>query len=292
MKQRLFITYNTNYNDWEERLNSVTSACYDNIEVVLINENRFDYGLLNTLTVCYSDMYINLTPKSYILESFFLERDVTSFNCKKTYQKYVHSSSQYDISLLNNDHIQVPKTILRGSSNRELLASYVSYLNGFPIILKIEGGTLGVGVIKIESWQNLLSTVDYLDKINISFQLKEFISNIGTIRVVVLGKEVICSTIRENLFEDFRCSSPLIRSESKPYNCDCTLIENAIKVTDIVNHEFLGLDFVKSNNEYYLLEVNAPHNFIIPANINRVNIGKRIVDYLYDKSNKQHQKPL
>ena len=158
-------------------------------------------------------------------------------------------------------------------------------MGGFPIILKATGGTLGVGVVKVESWDSLISTADLLMAREINFLLKEYIQNKGTIRAIVLGDEVICSIIRLNPENDFRCSSPSTKSILQPFKCSKELEETAVKATIAANYDFAGVDIVQGKSgKHYVLEVNYPNDFTIPANLTGIDVADRMVQYLLNKS--------
>ena len=123
---------------------------------------------------------------------------------------------------------------------------------------------------------------------NIHFQLKEYIPNIGTVRIIVVGENEVCSIIRMNKENDFRCSAPNSKSTINSYSCNESIIELAVKTAKAVNFEFVGIDVIEDKEgNPYVLEVNYPNDFTIPANFTKVNVAESIVTFLYEKSNKQ-----
>ena len=287
MKKRIakfFLIYNRRFRNWKERLTMLSEAAIEqNIEPITLESESFDYSKLNELETGPGDMFYNVTPFSHEIENILISKEVKSFFISPNIQNYIFSTHQLDLSLISAN-IPVPKTILKGSNNKELLEKYVDYLGGFPLILKVTGGSLGVGVIKIESWENLVSTADMLSSKDIHFQLKRYIPNKGTIRAIVVGNRVVCSIIRLNPENDFRCSSPGKSSIIEPYTCSEELEKLAIKVSRAVKFEFVGIDFIQGNDgNFYVLEVNFPNDFSIPANFTGVNVAKFVVNHLNEK---------
>ncbi|TBW28246.1 RimK family alpha-L-glutamate ligase [Gramella sp. KN1008] len=259
------------------------AAVEQNIEPVKLESEYFDYSKLDELEAGPGDMFYNVTPFSHEIENILISKEIKSFFINPNIQNYIFSTHQLDLSLISAN-IPVPKTILKGSNKRELLQNYVDYLGGFPLILKVTGGTLGVGVIKVESWENLISTADMLSSKSIHFQLKQYIPNNGTIRAIVVGDKVVCSIIRLNPENDFRCSAPGKSSIIEIYNCSEELEKLAIKVSQAVKFEFVGIDFIQDiDGKYYVLEVNFPNDFSIPANFTGVNVAKYVVNHLNEK---------
>ena len=229
-------------------------------------------------------MFYNVTPFSHEIENIFIHKGLTSFFIEPYKIHFLFSTHQLDLSIINSG-VPVPRTILKGTNKRELLEKYVNHLSGFPLILKATGGTLGLGVIKVESWENLISIADLLVAQKIHFQLKEYIKNKGTIRAIVLGDRVICSMIRINPPDDFRCSSPDRNSIQKAYPIIGTVEGIAVKATKAVNFEFTGVDLVEGEDgRFYVLEINYPNDFTIPANFSGIDVAGKMVKHLYEKS--------
>lgn len=280
----LFLAYNKQFRNWQKRIEMLSDAAHSlSITPVLIDAEAFDYSNLGRYKIGDKDMFYNVTPFSHEVENFFVSKKAKTFFTSPSPTNYLFSTHQLDLPLINAG-IPVPKTILKGTNKRDLLKKYCNYVGGFPLILKITGGTLGIGVIKIESWENLISTADMLNAKGIHFQLKEYIENKGTIRTVVIGNRVICNIIRLNPTNDFRCSSPEISSRIVEYTASDKLKKLAVKVSKAVNYEFIGIDFIKDEHGNYLvLEVNFPNDFSIPAEHTKVDIAKEAILHLNGK---------
>ena len=71
--------------------------------------------------------------------------------------------------------LPMPKTAF--ISNENNIKSGLDMIGGkFPIILKTLTGTQGVGVIKIESYEGLVATVQAMWKLNAELLIQEYLS--------------------------------------------------------------------------------------------------------------------
>src|SRR5665647_934593 len=184
------------------RLVELKKACeLLNITFISLDSLAIDYTNLPILGK--NDILYNAARGSQTLESILLSKEVTTFYIKNPELNQTYSTT--DWSIIHRKHnLPEPKTIFHLTSDRQLLRKYVNYLGGFPIIIKVTGGTRGVGTMKIESWQNLISTVDYLATTGDKFIMREFIDADFGERIMVLGDEVVQSSkflFQEN---DFR----------------------------------------------------------------------------------------
>lgn len=265
-----------------KRIQNFKNACKKkSIEFCPVNSSTFDYSNIQKLSK--TDLLYNIGRGSEVLESLLLNDDVTTFYIQNP--KFISNqtdTTKYSI-IHNKTDIPVPKTIFQISTDRELLKNYVDNLGGFPLIIKATGSTRGIGTIKIESWQNLISTVDYLMTTGDQFILREFIKNDGAARIIVLGNKVIASEFRDNLKNDFRVSG----SKEKNYyqkDFDDKTYKIAIEATRIANLETSGVDIIfDKNNNPYLLEINTPFDFVPTQEVTNVDIAHLMVDYLINK---------
>ena len=171
------------------------------------------------------------------------------------------------------------------TGDRARLSDYVQFLGGFPLILKARAGTRGVGTIRVDSWPNLLSTVDFLLSISTRFIMRQYIPNNGTARLVVLGDRVIASEFRDNLANDFRVSATGGEINYYPREFDKNCSDLAIAATRLANVETAGVDIILDEADRpYLLEINFPHNFVPPQQVTGVDIAGLMVKWLRDKS--------
>ena len=231
-------------------------------------------------------MLYNATRGSETLETLLLNKEVTTF--------YIHNpdfvvsnpdTTKYSI-IHEKANLPSPKTIFTLTADRQLLKNYVDYLGGFPIIIKATGSTRGIGTMKIDSWQSLISTIDYLINTGDKFILRQFIQNNGAARIIVLGSKVIASEFRDNLENDFRVSGHKVKNYYQK-DFDEQTYQLAITATHLANFETSGVDIIYDEvNNPYLLEVNMPYDFVPTNEVTDVDIAYLMIEYLIAKSKK------
>ena len=272
------------YEGVQLRLEQLKLACEKlNVEFIAINSLTADYSNLPTLTK--TDLLYNATRGSETLETLLLNKDVTTF--------YIHNpdfvvsnpdTTKYSI-IHDKANLLSPKTIFNITADRQLLKNYVDYLGGFPIIIKATGSTRGIGTMKIDSWQNLTSTVDYLITTGDKFILRQFIKAKSGCRLIILGNEVIAGadfTMNEN---DFRNAVDLKQVKYFKREYSEAVNQAAIKATHLANTEFSGVDFLEDEHgNFYLLEINFPTGFSGLIEVCGVDIPLKMVEYLKKKA--------
>jgi hypothetical protein len=283
------MTFHCLYEDLYEgvqlRLDQLKSACEKlGVEFVGVNSSVTDYTNLAQLGV--NDLLYNSARGSQTLESMLLNEEVTTFYVKNPTLNQTYSTTDWSI-LHDKAGLLSPKTIFHLTTDRQLLAKYVDYLGGFPIIIKVAGGTRGIGTMKIDSWQNLVSTVDYLVTTGDKFILRQFIKAKSGCRLMVLGNEVIAGADFAMNENDFRNAVDSKQVKYFKRSFPETLIQTAIKATHLANVEFAGVDFLEDEaGNFYLLEINFPTGFSGLIDVCGVDIPFKMVEYLKNKATK------
>ena len=124
------------------------------------------------------------------LMSLLLNDCATTFYRRNPELNLITSSTTEWSIVHDKKGLNAPRTIFSLTADRALLKRYVEYLGGFPIVLKVVGGTRGIGTIKAESWHGLLSMADYLVGIGARFILRQFIDAEFGVRAMVIGNDV------------------------------------------------------------------------------------------------------
>lgn len=272
--KRLYTLYSSKSDskNLEDRIHSIEQACQTrNIQCISIDQELFDFSVKPELS--QDDAVFNISRGARVLESFFLNEKV-----KSIYRHFPREGNDRNTTQLNmvlqNSKILLPKTIFYVSNKRSLRERYVSELNGFPLIVKVTGGSGGLGTMIVNSFEEYWSLTDYLLSINESFVLKEFISSDSVERYNIVGNQVFKVYSRQLPSTDFR-SDGYARTVAI-YDCPSELTEELQAICKASNLWVAGIDMIKSNKDgnNYLLEVNCPANF---AYIEKVT-GEKIYD--------------
>lgn len=282
----LYCLYEDLYEGVELRLRQIESACNQlNINFFAFNSTTIDYSNLPILTS--NDLLYNSSRGSQTLESILLNKNVTTFYLNNPDLNQTFSTTDWSI-LHEKAGLLAPKTIFSITNNRQLLKNYVEYLGGFPIVIKATGSTRGIGTIKIDSWQNLISTIDYLITTGDKFIMRQFIKAKSGCRLIVLGNEVIAGADFTMNTDDFRNAVDLSQVKYTKRIYSEQVNQTAIKATHLANTAFSGVDFLEdANGNFYLLEINFPTGFSGLIDVCGVDIPYKMVEYLKNKANQK-----
>lgn len=262
-----------------------SSCMKSGIEFVQIDPLKFSYGddllsgekkLLYRVSKSGSNQHVSS------IEKFLINDETATFYSSSP----AVLSKPNQLMIFRENHIPIPKTVYSVSNNVDLLKKEVKYLGGFPLILKALGGSHGVGVMKIDSFESLISFVDFLYHRGHSLILREFIDVKKSARLIVLGRKVIDSVEYVALKDDFRTNrgqSPIV--QPKIFSKDVQKI--ALKAVKVLGKEFGGVDIlIDKNNRSYVTEVNFPCNFSRCQLLTGKDISGMMIDHLLKKSKK------
>lgn len=257
---KLYALHEGVYEGLQKRIDIIKEACIEKeVEFICINSLTFDYTYIPKLTK--EDFLFNFARGSHTLENLLLNEDVTTFYIKNPQLNLLRSTTDWSI-IHDKIGLQSPKTIYHLTAGRVLLKKYVEHLGGFPIILKVTGGTRGIGTIKIDGWQTLISTVDYLVTTGDKFIMREFIHADYGARVMVLGDQIILSSKFYFQEDDFRNAPILSATKYEPFEIDDQTKAICIEAVKSVNLEMAGVDILFDKDlKPYLLEINFPTGF-------------------------------
>ncbi|WP_400071399.1 RimK family alpha-L-glutamate ligase [Zobellia russellii] len=181
--------------------------------------------------------------------------------------------------LLSNKGIPVPETLL--SIDPDNIEQQIELLGGAPLIIKLEEGTHGLGVILAETKKSAKSIIDTFYKMGTGIFMQEFIeeSKGEDIRVFVVGNKVVASMKRTSGKDEFR--SNLHRGgSSQAVKLSPKEEAMAINATKYIGLGVSGVDLIRSKKGPLLLEVNASPGLQGIEAATGVNVAKEIVQFV------------
>lgn len=272
------------YEGVQQRIDQFKEACGKlDIEFHSLDTLKLDYTTLPKLGK--GNLLYNLSRGSAYAEALLVNDEVTTFYINRPFIATNNSDTiKYTIIHSKSELLQ-PKTIFNLTADRSMLKTYVEYLGGFPLIIKSAGSTRGIGTIKIDSWQNLISTVDYLTGLHDQFIMREFIKAKTGSRMIVLGDEVIAAADFEMNDNDFRNAAILSQVKYLKREYSDKVKQVAVQATHLANTQLSGVDFSEdANGNFYLLEVNFLTGYNSLIDVCGVDIPFKMVEYLKHKS--------
>ena len=151
--------------------------------------------------------------------------------------------------------IPIPRTAY--VSNEKNLKTALDMIGGkFPLILKTLTGTQGIGVIKIESYEGLVATVQAMWKLNAELLIQEYMPTKFDVRTFVVDNKIFASTKRTHSSYDFR-SNTHRGAEAEPYILNDEEKDVILKASRASKAYMLGVDHIVYKGKPYVLELNG-----------------------------------
>lgn len=180
------------------------------------------------------------------------------------------------LQILARKHIPIPETLF--SINPDDVEEQIELLGGPPVIIKLQEGTHGNGVILAESKKSAKSIIDTLYKMDTSILIQKYIeeSNGEDIRIFVVGQKIVASMKRTSAVGEFRSNVHRggITESIKPTPREQYIALNAAKHLGL---GVAGVDLIRSKKGPLLIEVNASPGLEGIEAATGVNIAKEII---------------
>ncbi|MBT2160407.1 RimK family alpha-L-glutamate ligase [Zobellia barbeyronii] len=183
------------------------------------------------------------------------------------------------LQLMSNWGIPIPETLF--SIDPDDIEQQIDLLGGAPLIIKIQEGTHGLGVILAETKKSAKSIIDTFYKMDTNILLQEFIeeSNGEDIRVFVIGDKVVASMKRTSGNDEFRSnvhrggSTAAVKLTSKEEFM-------AINAAKHIGLGVAGVDLIRSKKGPLLIEINASPGLQGIEAATGVNVAKKIIQFV------------
>lgn len=193
-------------------------------------------------------------------------------------------SSSY---FLNNAHnLPVIPSFSGIPSTENELNKCVEQLGPFPMIVKVMGKSLGIGVIRVDSIESLRSVLDYLKSLKVNVLVRKYINHEYYVRAVVVGDKVVASYAAYAMDGEFRTNAgddTYQKREVKVLSIEQQ--EMVVKSVRVLGVETSGVDLLFDRNDKpYIAEVNFPNNFTIAQGATGIDIASEMVSHLVDKA--------
>jgi glutathione synthase/RimK-type ligase-like ATP-grasp enzyme len=273
------------YEGVARRIDLFRQACeLRDVNYIDVDARIFDYTSVPNLEKY--DLLYTLSLGANRLTSLLLNDRVTTFY-KKTPPTNIATSTLNWTVLHEKAGLLGPRTVFSLTSDRHMLSLYIEHLGGFPVVIKMEDSTRGIGTIKIESWHSLYSTMDYLCQIRASGVMRQFINAKYGVRAIVLGNEIAAAFRFLPQDNDFRNAPILAQTRYEPIGL--TSVERELCVSSVasIGLEMGGVDFlVDQGGAAWLLEVNFPTGLQSLPIGEDIEVVGSMIDFLIEKASR------
>lgn len=183
------------------------------------------------------------------------------------------------LQIMAKKGIPVPETVF--SINPDNVEEQIEFLGGPPVIIKLQEGTQGKGVMLAESKKSAKSIIDTLYNMNTSILLQQYIAeaNGEDLRVIVVGNKIVASMKRTSGLDDFR-SNVHRGGNIEPVQLTPKEKFIALNATKHLGLGIAGVDMIRSNNGPLLIEVNASPGLKGIETATGINVAKHMVQYV------------
>jgi len=192
------------------------------------------------------------------------------------------------LQIMARKGIPIPETLF--SINPDNIEEQIKFLGGTPVIIKLQEGTQGLGVILAETKKSAKSIIDTFYKMDTSILIQKYIeeSNGEDIRIFVVGKKIVASMKRSSAVGEFRSN---VHRGGATETINPTREEQFIAL-NAVRHLGLGVagvDLIRSKDGPLLIEVNASPGLQGIEGATGVNIAKEIIHYVERNGRKRRK---
>ncbi|TMM58865.1 30S ribosomal protein S6--L-glutamate ligase [Maribacter algarum] len=183
------------------------------------------------------------------------------------------------LQIMARKGIPIPETLF--AINPDNISEQIEILGGAPVIIKLQEGTQGLGVILAETQKSAKSIIDTFYKMDTSILIQEYIeeSNGEDIRIFVVGNKIVASMKRSSEVGEFRSNvhrggnTEVIKPSPKEQQI-------ALNATKHIGLGVAGVDLIRSKKGPLLIEVNASPGLQGIEAATGVNIAKEIILYV------------
>ncbi len=183
------------------------------------------------------------------------------------------------LQIMARKGIPIPETLF--SINPNNIGEQIELLGGPPVIIKLQEGTHGSGVILAESKKSAKSIIDTFYKMDTSILLQKYIeeANGEDIRIIVVGNKVVASMKRISDLDDFRSN---VHRGAETQAIKPTAKEQfiALNATKHLGLGVAGVDLMRSKKGPVLIEVNASPGLQGIEGATGVNVAKHIIQFV------------
>lgn len=192
------------------------------------------------------------------------------------------------LQIMARKGIPIPETLF--SINPDNINEQIEILGGAPVIIKIQEGTHGLGVILAESKKSAKSIIDTFYKMDTSILIQKFIeeSNGEDIRIFVVGGKIVASMRRTCEVGEFRSN---VHQGGVTETVNLTSKEQfmALNATQHIGLGVAGVDLIRSKRGPLLIEVNASPGLQGIEAVTGINIAREIVQFV-EKNGRRRRK--
>lgn len=182
------------------------------------------------------------------------------------------------MQLLAAAGIGIPRSVI--ANNLYTVQESIELLDSMPLIIKLEKGTHGLGVVLSESMQNAEAIIESFHKLKQRAILQEFIKEAkgADVRVFIVDNEVVGVMQRQAREGEFRSN---LHRGGTSFVVELTKEEEevALQAARVMGTTVCGVDMLRSSKGPLILEVNASPGLEGIESTTRIDIASKIIEF-------------
>ncbi|MEZ4269851.1 MAG: hypothetical protein R3F39_26120, partial [Myxococcota bacterium] len=153
-------------------------------------------------------------------------------------------------------------------------------LGGFPVVVRVDSGEGGDGVLLAESMRALRGLADLFISRGLGGRLATFVPDAMHWRLIVVGDRVVTAYRNPTREGDFR-SEPAANPADYGLTPTPEMADLAVRATAVAGTRFAGVDVLEHpSGRLYLLEANFPCYFPQGESFGAADVSGAIVRFL------------
>ncbi len=280
VRERLYLLTDRERSELEDQIERACTA--QGVLLVEIDVDDFDHA--NTPPLEQGAMLYRtaISHQANVVEQVLAHPGVATFYTHPLGAHIIHDNQSL---MLARCGISTPRAVFSLSKNPNELRSIVDYLGGFPVVLKVPGRSLGVGVMRIPDWSTLFSVVEQVYSTEGKMAtLMSCIEPARHWRVLVVGDHT-STYINLPRDDDFRTHVDEEDLECFTTEPPAAVVDIARDACAVLGLEMGGVDVLEhESGRVYLLEVNYPCYFGHPYEATGEDVAGMMLTHLRKKA--------
>lgn len=258
-------------------------AIFNPIEISIIGEAPFHSGQpLPKCDIAFFRGSVEDKSRTIIMQLSELYSSQQKLSVNSASAIALTANKWNTIQALKQNGLPTAKSCILKSKSE--ISTAIQYLEGFPVVVKFQYGSGGIGVVKVNDECTLTALYDAYSVLELSFMVEQFIpvATEGVFRVIVAGDRVIAAIKHHPKEGDFRSNLAKGGTGERdriPYEIE-QLGMNAIRACGLITG---GADIVMQEGKPYILEVNSSPGIELAERVTGENIAGAILKAIIEK---------
>lgn len=281
-RERLYLLTDRERGDLEDQLER--AALVQGVTLVEIDVTQFDHADPLPLEDGAMLYRTATSHEAHVVEQILAHPGVVTFYTHPLGAHIIHDNQSL---MLARCGISTPRAIFVLTTRRSELRQIVDRLGGFPVILKVPGRSLGIGVMRIADFPALFSVVDQVYATHGKMAtLMSAIEPARHWRVIVVGEAHSCY-LNQPREDDFRTHVDECDRDAFFTPAPDAVVEIAHEACAVLGFETGGVDVLEhESGRVYVLEVNYPCYFGHPRGAGSDDVAAMMISHLRQKASR------